>query len=107
MLRSDLVLSDSGGIQEEAAALGVPLLVLRRTTERPEAIASGNVELVGTDPALIVAAVRRRLTRNDNVAASLPFGDGRAGERIAGIIEDWLAARQPLSPQIAAVRRTA
>jgi UDP-N-acetylglucosamine 2-epimerase (non-hydrolysing) len=91
MLRSDLVLSDSGGIQEEATALGVPLLVLRRTTERPEAIASGNVELVGTEPNRIVAAVRRRLSHRQDTPASLPFGDGRAGERIAAIIEGWLA----------------
>ena len=106
MLRSDLVLSDSGGIQEEATALGVPLLVLRRTTERPEAIASGNVELVGTDPARIVGAVRRRLARKAGGAASLPFGDGRAGERIAALIEQWLAGREALPPRMtAAVER--
>ncbi len=92
MLHADLVLSDSGGMQEEATALGLPLLVLRRATERPEAIASGNVELVGTDPARIVKAVTRRLSVKNGAAASLPFGDGRAGERIAAIIAEWLAA---------------
>lgn len=90
MLGADLVLSDSGGIQEEATALGVPLLVLREKTERPEAIACGNVELVGTEPERIVAAVRRRLKDGRPAAISLPFGDGRAGERIAAIVEEWL-----------------
>jgi UDP-N-acetylglucosamine 2-epimerase (non-hydrolysing) len=107
MLRSDLLLSDSGGIQEEATALGVPLLVLRRTTERPEAIAGGIVELVGTDADRIVRAVRRRLARKSQGGASLPFGDGKAGERIAAIIAEWLAAREALSPRMTAVRRTA
>jgi len=107
MLRSDLVLSDSGGIQEEATALGVPLLVLRRTSERPEAIASGNVELVGTDPDRIVSAVRRRLAQNENAPGALPFGDGRAGERIAAIIGEWLGDRGALSPRMTAGQRAA
>ncbi|HET9460204.1 MAG TPA: UDP-N-acetylglucosamine 2-epimerase (non-hydrolyzing) [Sphingomicrobium sp.] len=93
MLGADLVLSDSGGIQEEATALGIPLLVLRDKTERPEAIACGNIELVGTDPGRIVAAVRRRLDRCGAAAPTLPFGDGRAGERIAAIIAEWLTER--------------
>ena len=101
MLRCDLVLSDSGGMQEEAAALGVPLLVLRDKTERPEAIACGNVELVGTDPGTIVGAVRRRLNGGRAAApAALAFGDGRSGERIAAIIEEWLAERSGKSPSL-------
>ena len=96
MRESSLVLSDSGGIQEEAATLGVPMLVLRDKTERPEAIASGNIELVGTDPERIVKAVRRRLSAPSPVP-SLPFGDGRAGERIAAIIAGWLAHRDEIS----------
>ena len=107
MLCCDLILSDSGGIQEEATALGVPLLVLRRMTERPEAIASGNVELVGTDAVRIVSAVRRRLARKESAPASLPFGDGRASERIAAIVEAWLGDREALSPRMTAVPRTA
>lgn len=107
MLCSDLVLSDSGGIQEEAAALGVPLLVLREKTERPEAIASGNVELVGTDPDRILSAVRRKLSSGSSVQPSLPFGDGRAGERIAMIIKEWLVERSPLRLKLAGVPRTA
>jgi UDP-N-acetylglucosamine 2-epimerase (non-hydrolysing) len=93
MLRSNLVLSDSGGIQEEATALGIPVLVLRRRTERPEAIATGNLELVGTEPRRVVSAVRRQLARATDPAASLPFGDGRAGERIAAIIVEWLGEK--------------
>jgi len=87
MCRADLVLSDSGGMQEEARALGVPLLVLREKTERPEALTEGTVQLVGTDADRIVATVRR--LRRDRAAlremgtASLPFGDGRASPRIA------------------------
>ena len=90
MMACDLVLSDSGGMQEEAAALGVPLLVLRDRTERPEGIASGSLEMVGTDAARIVAAARRRLAAPSAPRGEPPFGDGRAGHRIAAIIEEWL-----------------
>jgi UDP-N-acetylglucosamine 2-epimerase (non-hydrolysing) len=107
MLGSDLVLSDSGGIQEEAAALGVPLLVLRDRTERPEAIACGNLELVGTDGTRIVSAVRRRLGSASSASPALPYGDGKAGERIAAIIEEWLEDKEALSPRMRAVARTA
>lgn len=92
MGEADLILSDSGGMQEEAPLLGVPLLVLREHTERPEAIASGNIELVGIDPQRIVAAVRRLLSDPPRLARmsrpSLPYGDGRAAERIADIIAE-------------------
>lgn len=98
MLGATLVLSDSGGMQEEAAALGVPLLVLREKTERPEAIACGNLELVGTDCERIVSAVRRRLKGGARADPALPFGDGRAGERIAAIVEAWLVERAVFSP---------
>jgi UDP-N-acetylglucosamine 2-epimerase (non-hydrolysing) len=93
----DLVLSDSGGIQEEAPTLGTPLLVLREKTERPEAIASGNARLIGTSAQRIVAETRRLLEdpaeRLAMARRSFPFGDGRAGPRIAGIIEQWLQRR--------------
>jgi len=107
MVGADLVLSDSGGMQEEAAALGVPLLVLRERTERPEAIACGNIELVGTCPDKIVSAVCRRLACGGTAGPALPFGDGRASRRIAAVIEDWLAERGALSPRMASVPRTA
>lgn len=86
MDRARLILTDSGGIQEEAPALGKPVLVLRRETERPEGVRSGGVELVGTDRRAIV---RRALRLLDNPAAyrrmarpACPYGDGRAAGRI-------------------------
>jgi UDP-N-acetylglucosamine 2-epimerase (non-hydrolysing) len=97
MDESWLILSDSGGLQEEAPALGRPLLVLRNVTERPEALATGNVELVGTDPERIVAAVADLLADKERYARmsrpAFPFGDGRASERIAAAIGEWLAER--------------
>jgi UDP-N-acetylglucosamine 2-epimerase (non-hydrolysing) len=98
----DLILSDSGGIQEEAPVLGTPLLVLRDKTERPEGIASGNARLVGTDPRTIVHEVTRLLADRAAWAVmakkSLPYGDGHAAPRIAAIIEHWLAQRSDVSP---------
>lgn len=83
----DLVLSDSGGVEEEAPALGVPLLVLRDKTERPEGLANGSSELVGTSAERIVEKVDQLRRRPDQLRAmrrsSLPFGDGRSGPRIA------------------------
>ncbi|MFL6734471.1 MAG: non-hydrolyzing UDP-N-acetylglucosamine 2-epimerase [Sphingomicrobium sp.] len=93
----DLLLSDSGGMQEEAPALGTPLLVLRDKTERPEAIESGNMRLIGCHSDTIVDEVQR--LRADPVALAsmsrraFPYGDGRAGKRIAGIIEGWIEQR--------------
>lgn len=93
----DLVLSDSGGVQEEAPALGTPLLILREKTERPEGIAAGNSRLVGLDEDTIVTVVRQ--LAHDQVALarmskrSFPFGDGTAARTIAGIIQDWLQQR--------------
>ena len=94
MRDADLVLSDSGGIQEEAPALGVPLLILREKTERPEGIAEGTAILVGTSRTRILAEVRR-LTGDPAARAVMsrkvfPFGDGHAGPRIAALIERWL-----------------
>jgi UDP-N-acetylglucosamine 2-epimerase (non-hydrolysing) len=85
-----LVMTDSGGLQEEAPAFGKPVLVLRDKTERPEGIEAGVAQLAGTDPARIAAAASRLLTDEDAwramTAAVNPYGDGRAGERIAGIL---------------------
>jgi len=89
---SYLVLTDSGGIQEEAPSLGKPVLVMRDTTERPEAVEAGTVQLVGADSGNIVAAVERLL--NDSVAykamsrAHNPYGDGHACERILKKLEE-------------------
>lgn len=98
MRSATIILSDSGGIQEEAPALGVPLLVLRTKTERPEGVDSGNSLLVGSDGPTIVREVRRlledRAARNAMAVPSLPFGDGKASARIAGHIDDWLVRQQ-------------
>ena len=97
MRRADLILSDSGGVQEEAPALGVPLLVLRDATERPEGVASGNAILVGTDTARIVDAVARLLADRSALAVMatprFPFGDGQAAPRIAALALAWLDAQ--------------
>lgn len=86
MSRAYLIVTDSGGIQEEAPALGKPVLVTRETTERPEAVAAGTARLVGTDPARLIAAAEQLLNDPEEYAcmarAHNPFGDGRASERI-------------------------
>jgi len=87
MRRADLILSDSGGMQEESPALGIPLLVLREKSERPEGIACGSMEMVGSVPERIVAAVER-LRRDPSAlrrmsVPAMPFGDGYAAPRIA------------------------
>jgi UDP-N-acetylglucosamine 2-epimerase (non-hydrolysing) len=98
MRGADLVLSDSGGIQEEAPALGVPLLVLREKTERPEGIESGSARLVGTSTDRIVSEARALLADPAALAAmrrrSFPYGDGHAGERIAALVVTWLDRRR-------------
>lgn len=86
MMNSYLILTDSGGIQEEAPSLGKPVLVMRDTTERPEALAAGTVELVGTDRQKIVDGVSRLLDDDahyrERSGRSNPYGDGKASERI-------------------------
>lgn len=102
MQNAALVLTDSGGLQEEAPALGRRVLVLRAATERPEGIAAGCAELVGTDPDAIVAATLAALARGP-VAPVFPYGDGRAGERIAAIVQASLgeAVTAPSEPMVA------
>ena len=94
MRDSDLVMSDSGGIQEETPALGVPLLVLREKTERPEGIAAGSARLVGTSTDRIVSEARQLLDNPAALAAMgvrrFPYGDGHAAPRIAAVIDAWL-----------------
>ena len=94
------VLTDSGGLQEEAPTLGKPVLVMRRETERPEGLAAGTLRLVGTDPAEIVAWSRRLLSDADGVysamaRASNPYGDGHAAERIVA----WLLWKLRTGPK--------
>lgn len=89
--RSYLILTDSGGIQEEAPSLGKPVLVMRDTTERPEGIAAGTLKLVGTEEETIYREFSRLLSDADEYEtmskASNPYGDGHACERIADILE--------------------
>lgn len=92
MRASRLVVSDSGGVQEEATALGRPLLVLRKVTERAEAIGAGVARLVGHDCDLIVSAAREVLSQ-PMPDPSDAFGDGRAAQRIAGTLRSALAGR--------------
>ena len=90
MHRSTLVLTDSGGVQEEAPALGKPVLVLRDTTERPEAVEAGTVLLVGTEEERVYSEAKKLLT--DKAAytrmaeAKSPYGDGEAARRIVEAI---------------------
>lgn len=89
--RSYLILTDSGGIQEEAPSLGKPVLVMRDTTERPEGIKAGTLKLVGTDENVIYNEFKKLLTDKDEYEkmskASNPYGDGMACKRIADILE--------------------
>ncbi|MBI1392467.1 MAG: UDP-N-acetylglucosamine 2-epimerase (non-hydrolyzing) [Alphaproteobacteria bacterium] len=103
MKRAALILTDSGGIQEETPTIGAPTLVLRDSTERPEALSPGHCELVGADPDRIyaratdmLAGVASRRTRQN------PFGDGRAAARIADILAGREAAA--FSPAVASIR---
>ena len=86
MKRADIIINDSGGIQEEAHSLGKPVLVMREVTERPEAVEAGTVKLVGTDTEKIVSEATRLLDdknayREMSVAHN-PYGDGKASTRI-------------------------
>lgn len=94
LARAHLVLTDSGGVQEEAPALGKPVLVLRETTERPEAISAGTARLIGTQKDKIVAAVYQLLEDpgmyRGMANAVNPYGDGHASERIVDEVRRFL-----------------
>jgi UDP-N-acetylglucosamine 2-epimerase (non-hydrolysing) len=102
MKRAYFILSDSGGVQEEAPALAKPVLVLRRETERPEAMNAGVVQLVGTNFERIVGASRRLLDDESAYRAMAkgvsPYGDGHASTRIAEILRAHFAATFTESP---------
>lgn len=93
MASAYMVITDSGGLQEEAPALGRPVLVLRETTERPEAVTAGTARLVGTDPATIITHASELLSNPSAYQAMArainPFGDGHAAERIVAAIQGW------------------
>ena len=98
MARCYLVMTDSGGLQEEAPALGKPVLVLRRETERPEAVQAGTVKLAGVEEETIFSLASELLTDRDAYAAMAhavnPYGDGQACRRIADAIEWRFGLRQ-------------
>ncbi|PZO89381.1 MAG: UDP-N-acetylglucosamine 2-epimerase (non-hydrolyzing), partial [Sphingomonas sanxanigenens] len=89
---AEIVLTDSGGVQEEAPALGKPVLVMRETTERPEGVEAGTARLVGTDPERIVHEIFTLLDDKQAYArmarAHNPYGDGQASARIARVVVD-------------------
>jgi UDP-N-acetylglucosamine 2-epimerase (non-hydrolysing) len=93
MKGAHIVLTDSGGVQEEAPALGLPVLVMRRTTERPEGVDAGTSKLVGTDRADIITEASRLLSSDEAYKAMShaenPFGDGKSCERIADAMLHW------------------
>ena len=103
---SFLIITDSGGLQEEAPALGVPVLLTREETERPEAVAAGTVQLVGTDPVRIANAVRRlvacKTAYQSMACARNPYGDGAAARRtVEGILHHFGRRNDPPTPWIA------
>lgn len=93
--RCHLILTDSGGLQEEAPSLGKPVLVLRETTERPEAISAGTAKLVGTNSDTIFTAAAELLSNSEAYNAMAmainPFGDGLAASRILKIVEEYFS----------------
>jgi UDP-N-acetylglucosamine 2-epimerase (non-hydrolysing) len=99
MIRSSLILTDSGGVQEEGPSLGKPVLVLRDTTERPEAMAFGTARLVGTGHARIVDGVRSLIydaaAYQGMATATNPYGDGHAADRAVAAIRCFLGLGLP------------
>lgn len=97
MARADIIITDSGGVQEEAPALGVPVIVVRETTERPEGVEAGVAKLVGTQTEAIVAEVSRLLNNPTEyrrmASIGCPYGDGRAAGRICDALEHHFGMR--------------
>lgn len=95
--RAHIILTDSGGVQEEAPSLGVPVLVLRDTTERPEGIEAGTLKLAGVEEETIYSLAKELLTNEEEYArmskASNPYGDGFASKRIADAISEYFSAQ--------------
>ncbi|MDN2700735.1 UDP-N-acetylglucosamine 2-epimerase (non-hydrolyzing) [Janthinobacterium sp. SUN100] len=94
MQEARLVLTDSGGVQEESTALGVPCLTLRDTTERPVTVSDGTNTLAGTQPAAMLSLARGILDTGGKRGRLPPLWDGHAAERIAAVVAPWLAARR-------------
>jgi UDP-N-acetylglucosamine 2-epimerase (non-hydrolysing) len=88
-----MVLTDSGGVQEETTALRIPCLTLRENTERPITVSEGSNAIAGLDPAVILALSRDILRYGGRAGRAPQYWDGRSAERIAGVIQGWLADR--------------
>jgi len=103
MRRAYLILTDSGGIQEEAPSLGVPVLVLRKTTERPEAAEAGLARIIGTGCNVIVRHVDQLLedqqAYREMTTRINPYGDGLASERIVEVLRNWRCGRALLAEE--------
>jgi UDP-N-acetylglucosamine 2-epimerase (non-hydrolysing) len=99
MRRSTIILTDSGGVQEEAPAFGIPVLVLRETTERPEGVTAGVAKLVGTDEEKIFSEASELLSHpkkySEMAQARSPYGDGRAAMRIRFAIMNSFGLKSP------------
>lgn len=99
MKKCYIILTDSGGIQEEAPSLGRPVLVLREVTERPEAVSAGTVRLVGTNPSKIIDETKRlledKVTYHKMSKAINPYGDGKAAKRIVKVLLSYLGISKP------------
>jgi UDP-N-acetylglucosamine 2-epimerase (non-hydrolysing) len=110
MSRAWLILSDSGGIQEESVSAGVPILVLRDTTERPELITAGAGKLIGTDADTlcheVLALLRDQPTYDRMARAENPFGDGHAARRIALLLGHALTSSQRGPPPAVPLARS-
>ncbi len=102
MAQAHLILTDSGGVQEEAPSLGKPVLVMRESTERPEAVEVGTVRLVGTDKELIIQETERLLTDKQAYQSMAgktnPYGDGQAAARITKVLKTFRADQHPEYP---------
>ncbi len=109
MAKSHLLITDSGGVQEEGPALGKPVLVLREVTERPEAVAFGTVKLVGTDPAKIFNGARKLLGNaaayKKMATAVNPYGDGKSSERTVNAIKYFFGIRKSMGKEFVAKKR--
>lgn len=95
---ADVVITDSGGVQEEAVTLGKQTLVVRSVTDRPEAVRTGVAELVGTSKRAVTAALDRALQQRSPEMSSAVYGDGRAAERIVVGLDRWRGGLRPLLP---------
>jgi UDP-N-acetylglucosamine 2-epimerase (non-hydrolysing) len=97
-----LAVTDSGGVQEEAPAFKVPVLVLRDTTERPEAIDAGVARLIGTNTERIISEVTNLINHSteylEMASGASPYGDGEAAKRILGVIENFFGGKERIEP---------